>query len=139
MNTVSFASLANAEIIEVELIPLTGDAQRVRLLGDSGFTGTSSLVLPGDFAEFIQADLPESESAGALHGFQKRGWVSSQVLGMSSRQTVIAIFTDVSVLSLPENVIGMVGLTFLRQFFQWGAILTATGWQQFSLTEQTNP
>lgn len=138
MNMVSFASLANAEIIEVELIPLTGDAQRVRLLVDSGFTGTSSLVLPRDFAEFIRADLPEAESSGALHGFQKRGWVSCQVLGMSSHQTVIAIFTDISVLSLPESVVGMVGLTFLRQFSQWGAVLIATGWQ-FSLTEPTNP
>ena len=138
MNTASFASLAHAEIIEVELIPLTGDALRLRLLVDSGFTGTSSLVLPRDLAEFIQADLPESESAGALHGFQKRGWVACQVLGMRSCQTVIAIFTDCTVLSLPENVVGMVGLTFLRQFSQWGAVLTATGWQ-FSLTEPSNP
>ena len=134
MSTASFASLANADIIEVELNPLTGDAKRVRLLVDSGFTGTSSLVLPNELAEFSQADLPESETSGALHGLQKRGWDSCQVLGMSSRQTVIAIFTDVSVLSLPENVVGMVGLTFLRQFSQWGAALTATGWQ-FSLNE----
>lgn len=138
MNTVSFASLANAEIIDVDLIPLTGNAQRVRLLVDSGFTGTSSLVLPRELAEFIQADLPESESAGALHGFQKRGWISSQIPGMRSYQTVIAIFTDVSVLSLPENVVGMVGLQFLRHFYQWGAVRTITGWQ-FSLTEQTTP
>ena len=91
-------------------------------------------MLPNELAEFIRADLPEAETSGALHGLQKRGWVSCEVLGMSSRQTVIAIFTDVSVLSLPENIVGMVGLTFLRQFSQWGATLTATGWQ-FSLTE----
>jgi predicted aspartyl protease len=137
MSTASFSSLANADILEIELIPLTGEIQRVRLLVDSGFTGTSSLVLPSEFAEFIRADLPEAETSGALHGFQKRGWVSCQVVGMRSRQTVIAIFTDVSVLSLPDNVVGMVGLTFLRQFTQWGAALSATGWQ-FSLTEQLN-
>ncbi len=107
----------------------------MRLLVDSGFTGTSSLVLPDERAEFIRADLPEAETSGALHGLQKRGWVSCQVLGMRSRQTVIAIFTDLSVLSLPENVVGMVGLTFLRHFSQWGAALTETGWQ-FSVTDQ---
>lgn len=66
MSTASFASVANADIIEVELIPLTGDAQRVRLLIDSGFTGTSSLVLPNELAEFIRADSPEAESSGTL-------------------------------------------------------------------------
>ena len=129
MSTVSFESLNDADIVEIDLLSLDGQSHRVRLLVDSGFTGTSSLVLPEDLSRFIRADLPETEAFGALRGIQHRGWVTTQVSGRKSQRTVIAIFADVSVLSLPESVVGMVGLNFLRQFSRWGAERIDAGWQ----------
>ena len=119
MNTVFFQSLFEADVIDMDVISLSGDVHRLRLLVDSGFTGRSSLVLPSELMDFIHADVPEAESFGALHGLQKRGWVSCQIAGLERNQTVIAIFTDVSVLSLPTGVSGMAGLNFLRQFLRW--------------------
>ena len=131
MNTVFFASLYEADVIDVDVTSLSGDIRRLRLLVDSGFTGRSSLVLPGDMMDFSHADVPEAESSGALHGLQKRGWVSCRVAGLVKAQTVIAIFTDVSVLSLPKGVTGMAGLSFLRQFIRWGAERSEADWRFF--------
>ena len=131
MNTVFFASLHEADVIDVDVTSLSGDIRRLRLLVDSGFTGRSSLVLPGDMMDFSHADVPEAESSGALHGLQQRGWVSCRVAGLVKAQTVIAIFTDVSVLSLPNGVTGMAGLSFLRQFIRWGAERSNSGWRFF--------
>lgn len=129
MSTASFESLSDADIVEVELLALDGESQRMRLLVDSGFTGTSSLVLPEEFSRFIRADLPETETSGALRGLQRRGWVTCRVPALEPHHTLIAIFTDVSVLSLPESVSGMVGLKFLRHFSRWGAERTVVGWR----------
>ena len=46
MASVSFPSLADADGIDVEFLKLDGDVRSLRLLVDSGFTGSSSLVLP---------------------------------------------------------------------------------------------
>src|SRR5437867_5091009 len=129
MSAASFESLSDADIVEVELIALDGESHRMRLLVDSGFTGTSSLVLPEELSRFIRADLPETETSGALRGLQRRGWVTARVLGLETQRTVIAIFTDVSVLSLPDRTAGMVGLSFLRQFSRWGAERNDAGWR----------
>lgn len=131
MNTVFFQSLFEADVIDMDVTSLSGDVRRLRLLVDSGFTGRSSLVLPSELMDFSQADVPEAESSGALHGLQKRGWVSCQIAGLEKAQTVIAIFTDVSVLSLPTGISGMAGLTFLRQFIRWGAERSNSGWRFF--------
>lgn len=135
MNTVFFQSLFEADVIELDVTSLSGDVRHLRLLVDSGFTGRSSLILPVEMMDFIHADVPEAESSGALHGLQKRGWVSCQVTGFAKPQTVIAIFTDISVLSLPNDVTGMAGLSFLRQFIRWGAERSDTGWR-FCLTDE---
>ena len=138
MSTVTFSSLIDADVIDIDVTSLNGDVRRLRLLVDSGFTGRSSLVLPSELTDFSHADVPEAESSGALHGLQKRGWVSCQVVGLPMTQTVVAIFTDVSVLSLPSGVTGMAGLAFLRQFVRWGAERSDSVWRFFLTDDNLN-
>lgn len=138
MSTVTLSSLDSADVIDLDVTSLSGDVRRLQLLVDSGFTGRSSLVLPSELMDYSHADVPEAETSGALHGLQRRGWGSCQVLGFAQARTVIAIFTDVSVLSLPAGVAGMAGLSFLRQFMRWGAEQTDAGWQFFLSDENAS-
>jgi len=128
---VFFPSLADAEVIDVELLKLDGKFRSLRLLVDSGFTGANSLVLPDSAVDLVRAALPATHTTGALQGLKDRGWVTCRIAGLNYQATVVAIITDTSSLSLPPRVEGLVGLTFLRQFASWGGQRTAGGWQFF--------
>ena len=134
MASVFFPSLADAEVVEVELLKLDGNFRSLRLMVDSGFTGTNSLVLPDSAVDLVRAALPATHTSGALQGLKDRGWVICRIAGLSFQTTLIAIITDTTSLSLPPQVDGLVGLTFLRQFASWGGQRTANGWQ-FSLSD----
>jgi hypothetical protein len=129
MATVYYRSIANAEVIDVEFLTLQGGTRSLKLLVDSGFTGNSSVILSQDAADLIQAQVPAAQAVGALQGPQERGWVTCRISELGFQRTVIAIITDISPLSLPPDVLGMVGLTFLRRFARWGAERTVDGWQ----------
>lgn len=131
MSSAHYASRAHAEVITIELLPPRGDARAVQLLVDTGFTGTSSVILGLDAADLIRAEVPPSQATGALQGAQDRGWVTCRVPELGCEHTLIAIITDVSALSLPEGVQGMAGLSFLRYFTRWGAEQAAGGWRFF--------
>ena len=131
MPSVFFHSLADAEVIDVELLELDGKFRSLRLLVDSGFTGANSFVLPDSAAELVQAALPATSTTGALQGLKDRGWVTCRIDDLSFQATLVAIITDTTSLSLPPGVEGLVGLTFLRQFARWGGQRTASGWHFF--------
>ena len=132
MAVATFPSLADCEVIEVDFITLAGEAQRRRLLVDSGFTGSSSFVLGADEDGLVLARMKTARAAGALQGEQKRAWVTWSVPGLGLQGTSIAIRADLGPLSLPEGVRGMVGLTFLRNFARWGSEQLADGWRFFA-------
>jgi hypothetical protein len=131
MASVNWRSLDDAEVIDVEFLTLQGGARSLKLLVDSGFTGKSSVILGDDANDLIRAELPAAQATGALQGPQDRAWVTCRVPELSFQCTLIAIITDVSSLSLPSDVDGMVGLTFLRMFARWGAERMPTGWHFF--------
>jgi predicted aspartyl protease len=54
MASVFFPSLADAEVVEVELLKLDGNFRSLRLMVDSGFTGTNSLVLPDSAVDLVR-------------------------------------------------------------------------------------
>ena len=131
MATVAFHSLDNAEVIDVEFVNLQGQSRLLKLLVDSGFTGSSSVILGNDTTELIRAQIPATQTTGALQGAQNRAWVTCRIPQVGFQCTLIAIITDVSPLLLPSGVQGMAGLSFLRQFARWGAKRTEDGWQFF--------
>jgi len=132
MATLYFPSLRDADAVEVEFLRPDGGLALLRLLVDSGFTGQSSFVLGDSASELIQAAGPPSQAARALQGVQRRGWVICRIPALSFQQMLIAIVTDLSFLSLPAGVAGVVGLRFLRQFARWGAEQTGEGdWRFF--------
>lgn len=133
MPTVSFPSLDDAEVVEVEFLTLSGECRRLKLLVDSGFTGQSSIVLGVNEDDLIRAVMAPATATGALHGEQNRAWVTCRIPEIGFQRTLIAILADLAPLSLPEGIRGMVGLSFLRQFARWGAQQSADGWQ-FSLS-----
>lgn len=45
MAVATFPSLAGCEVIEVDFVTLADEVERRRLLVDSGFTGSSSIIL----------------------------------------------------------------------------------------------
>ena len=98
---------------------------------DSGFTGRSSVILGNASVELIRAQIPATQTTGALQGAQNRAWVTCRIPQVGFQCTLIAIITDVSPLLLPSGVQGMAGLSFLRQFARWGAKRTEDGWQFF--------
>ena len=53
------------------------------------------------------------------------------ITGLGFTHTLIAILTDLSPLSLPPGVHGMLGLSFLRHFTRWGAEQSGGRWQFF--------
>jgi predicted aspartyl protease len=137
MASVSFPSFDAAEVIEVEFVTVQGGTRTLKLLVDTGFSGRSSVIIGADASELIRAALPPAQTTGALKGSQDRGWVTCRIPALSFQATMIALIADVSVLSLPIGVEGMVGLSFLRQFARWGAEKSASGWR-FFLFDQTD-
>jgi len=140
MPTVYFPSLQDAEVVAVEFLTLRGENHRRTLLVDSGFTGPSSVILGHDEGALIRAVMAPAPATGALQGEQNRAWVTCRIPEIGFQQTLIAILTDLGPLSLPENVQGMVGLSFLRNFSGWGAEQSAVGWRFFlSVGTDTTP
>jgi hypothetical protein len=133
MSTVYYPSLDDADVIHVEFLTLQGGVRLLRLLVDSGFTGRSSVILGNDASELVHAQIPATQATGALRGEQNRAWVTCRIPELRFQSTLIAIITDVTPLSLPPDLQGMAGLTFLRQFARWGAERTVDGWQ-FSIS-----
>jgi predicted aspartyl protease len=131
MATAFFPSLADAEVIDVEIVRLDGSIKAMRLLVDSGFTGSSSFVLPDSAVDLAIAALPARQTTGALQGSKDRAWVTCRIAALNYEEALIAIIADTTSLSLPAGVDGLAGLTFLRRFDSWGARLTNDGWQFF--------
>ena len=134
MPATSFASLAEAEVVTVELEHLDGTIVTRTLMVDSGFTGASGVLLSNHDMSLIHASAPFATTGGALVGQQSRGAIRIGVAGVLTPRRMFALFADLSTLSLPANVEGMVGLTFLRLFDQWGAQRHADGTWRFGLT-----
>lgn len=103
MPTALYPSQPNAEVIVVEFVALAGETRLVRLLVDSGFTGKSSFVLSASHTDLIWAPVPAANATGALQGPQQRAWVACRVAGLAFEWSLIAILTDVSLLSLPPG------------------------------------
>lgn len=131
MAAVEFPSHPSAEVIGLDFVRADGGMRRLRLLVDSGFTGASSFVIATDSAELVQAAAPTATASGALHGPQVRGWVTFHIPELGLRRSMIAILADLESLALPPGIDGLVGLTFLRQFRQWGAERNAAGAWRF--------
>jgi hypothetical protein len=131
MAIVHYRSLADAEIVDVEFVPLRGRSRSLKLLVDSGFTGTSSLILGNDSRDLIHAVMLPAQATGALRGAQDRAWVACRIRALAFEKKLIAIITNITQLSLPPRVNGMAGLGFLRQFALWGSERTARRWRFF--------
>jgi hypothetical protein len=126
-----FPSLAQADTLEIDFAKSDGSDVTMRLLIDSGFMGHSCFVLAQN-ANLEQAPARDSQVFGALQGSQKRGLVKGRLPALSVQFEALAILADLSDLTLPPQVQGMVGLRFLRMFRRWGAELTAAdGWRFF--------
>lgn len=121
MAIVFFDSLNDCEINEVELVSPEGESVQKRLLIDSGFTGESCLILSTELGPFALATIAASHATGALHGRQTRILMTCRVPELTFQRNLIAIVTDVGALSLPPDIDGMAGQSFLRQFARWGA------------------
>lgn len=131
MASVVYDSLVDADVVEVEFLNLDEEARSLRLLVDTGFTGSSSLVLPSESTDLVRAVLPARHTTGALHGLKDRGWVTCRIPGLDFQATMIAIITETSSLALPPGIAGLAGLTFLRHFASWGGKRSQNGWQFF--------
>jgi predicted aspartyl protease len=116
-----FPSPQAAETVEVAFVKPASGEVTLRLLVDSGFTGRSSFVLPGDRGDLAHAQAAASQVAGALQGTQTRVVVSCRVAALSFQTSAIAILADTSGLALPSGVHGLAGLRFLRYFRRWGS------------------
>lgn len=133
MAIVRFASADTYDLVQIELRGLDGTFTPVRLLVDSGFAGESCLVLSERAAEFSQAPVSGSCAAGALRGRQRRALVTCCIRELAFERHLIAIIADTSPLALPEDLIGIAGLSFLRQFERWGSQRTSRGNWEFYL------
>lgn len=131
MAAVYYRSLDSADVIEVEFLKLDGGIRSLKMLVDTGFSGRSSVVLSTEAGDLFRAMLPATQTSGALKGPQDRAWVTCSIAALQFQATLIAIVTDISALSLPPGVDGMVGLSFLRHFKRWGAEEVAKGWHFF--------
>jgi hypothetical protein len=129
MPAVYFPSREEAEVVEVDFLMLAGGSRRLKLLVDSGFTGQSSFILGDHTDDLIWAVLDPTTTTGALHGQRDRAWVKCRIPEIGFQKTLIAILADVSPLSLPNDIRGMVGLSFLRQFSRWGGEQSSDGWR----------
>lgn len=138
MPQVSFPSRSDFEVIDVRFLTVDGQEKSQTLLVDSGFTGQSSFILAHDAVEFIQSAATSCQAAGALSGTQPRALVTCRIPELSFERSFLAILTDVSQLSLPQGVHGLVGLRFLRHFRRWGAEQSNDGsWSFFLSSEPT--
>jgi hypothetical protein len=137
MDIVYYPSREDAEVIWVEFMPVHGAARSLSLLVDSGFTGRSSLILGEDAPDLHCAKVPPAQATGAIRGPQQRAWVTCRLTALNFQRSLIAVITDLAPLSLPADVQGLAGLTFLRQFARWGAEETAAGWR-FFLSDDAN-
>ena len=136
MAIVHFASLDDCDLVEVEFVAADGRRLPARLFVDSGFTGASSVVLPDNLRDLALANLSSAYAAGALAGRQQRALVRCSIEALSFERNLAAILGDLTLLSLPLGVDGMVGLTFLRQFKSWGAERSAQGAWRFFLASE---
>ena len=128
MAATHYRSLDSAEVVDIEFQRLDGGTRLLKLLVDTGFSGRSSVILSADASELFRASLPATQTSGALKGPQDRAWVTCRIPGLNFQVTLIALVTDITQLSLPVGVDGMVGLSFLRLFARWGAEKIGEDW-----------
>ena len=133
-----FASLEQADVMEVVFDKADGGEVALCLLVDSGFTGESCFVLPTANGNVHQAQATDSQLSGALKGPQKRSVVTGAIPALSVRFEALAVVADLSHLTLPNEVHGIVGLRFLRQFRRWGAEKTSGATWRFFLEIDSN-
>ena len=134
MAIISYPSLDEGDIVDVQFLKPDGEAVSKTLFVDSGFTGQSCFVLSRDAMDLSHAAAPAARTAGALAGMQHRILVICRIPALGFQRTLIAISTDISSLSLPPRVEGMVGLRFLRHFACWGSERTTDGGWRFFLS-----
>jgi len=130
-----FDSLDDCDSVDVEFVSPDGLSIAKRLLVDSGFTGESCFVLPSAMDSFGLATVAASRASGALRGSRSRILLPCRIPALSFERKSIAITTDVSPLSLPPEIDGMAGLSFLRQFPRWGAEQTEDSNWRFYLSD----
>lgn len=121
MPTIHFASSPDAEIVSAEFEKLDGSIARRTLCVDTGFTGASGVLLSLQYIGLAWAKVRPAATGGALQRQQQRGIVRLGVARLIPPQSKFALFADLTTLSFPAGVEGMVGLTFLREFDRWGA------------------
>lgn len=134
MAIVRFESRDDCDLVEVQFVSSHGSLSDVRLLVDSGFTGASSFVLSDKLRKLALANLSSAHAAGALMGRQPRVLVQCRIPTVLFDRKLSAILADLEPLSLPSDVVGMVGLTFLRQFRGWGGERGLQGKWRFFLS-----
>ena len=133
MAVIQFTSRDDCDVIEIELIGPQSESLSARLFVDSGFTGDSCLIVSEDANRLALAKVSAVQTAGALEGTQPRVLLNCRVPALAFQRNLVAIVTDISVLSLPADVTGMVGLSFLRQFSRWASDQSQAGSWQFFL------
>ena len=132
MAVVSFPSPSTHDVIEVEFLHASDQFVPLKLLVDSGFTGTSSLALSAGAHQLMRAPAPASKVVGALSGTKPRAVVTCRLPNVQFERSLIAILADTDSLSLPDDVAGIAGLRFLRCFRRWGAEQVGdAGWRFF--------
>ena len=115
-----FASLQDAEVVDVDFVHTAGHSVPMRLFVDSGFTGAEKVRSSArrdrgwyTFRRSVQG------LKAQVAGFLDRGWVRCRVPSLAFEKRMLAVFSNVQPLFLPTGVDGMVGLTFLRHFARW--------------------
>ena len=135
MAIIYFPSPDNCDVVEIELLNPKGGSVFASLFVDSGFTGESCLVMSEFARQFAIANISAAHTSGALQGRQPRILITCRISALDFQSNLIAIVTDVSSLALPDGVVGMAGLSFLRLFARWGAQRSVDGSWQFFLTK----
>jgi hypothetical protein len=128
-----FASLSNADIVEIALIAPQGAIVNLRLLVDTGFAGSSSLLLSFNVAALAIGPAFPGHAYGAIHGLQSRVVVVCGIPSLSYQATAVAMLADLAPINLPPGVDGLAGLQFLRQFQRWGSEKQVAGSWRFFL------
>lgn len=128
-----FPSLGAADVVEVAFASTRGSDLPLRLFVDSGFTGSSSFLLPPDIADLAMSPALTGHVFGAIQGAQLRVIVTCRIPPLSFQSTALAIVTDLGPLGLPAGAQGVAGLRFLRQFQRWGSENGADGAWRFFL------
>ena len=98
----------------------SGESVARRLMVDSGFTGECDLLLSNDDCRDFRVRFARStEVGGALTGTHRLVWVKCALPELKFESTVRSLEADLTSMSLPDGIEGLVGLSFLTRFSAW--------------------